>query len=208
MPRYVGIIWPAVICSACALLMRLPTRPFRWIAITLVLGLNVTQSIARLTADTEPPFDRLAADVAAAPQAQLTYLQSIPELFGAASKYYLSQYSNDPMDLRKFRVGPNGRPFVPNPRPGDPWEGWGLTINYDLPAKKILDDLKQHPQTKRIVVWEMPGFSLFSSPLSQQVAKGLGPDWHLASDREFHRRMYWTWGEMTILHRKEFVKEP
>src|SRR5262249_27349789 len=47
-PRYLGMLWPAVAIAACAVLMRLPTRPLRWSAIGLLLAMNIAQATARI----------------------------------------------------------------------------------------------------------------------------------------------------------------
>ena len=62
MPRYVGFVWIAFCIVLCTLLMRLPTRPLRIIAVTLVVGVNLAQFSGRLFAGTEPPLDRVARD--------------------------------------------------------------------------------------------------------------------------------------------------
>src|SRR5256885_904205 len=53
---------PAFAIVMAALLMRLPTRPLRWGAIALLVGVNLTQFAGRVSAS-EPPTDRLARDL-------------------------------------------------------------------------------------------------------------------------------------------------
>ena len=66
MPRYLGFVLPAAIVLAAAGLGRLPTRPLRWGAIALVVGINLAGFGRRVVADTEPPADRAMADLALA----------------------------------------------------------------------------------------------------------------------------------------------
>ena len=66
MPRYVAIVFPAFAIAVAALLMRLPTRPLRGLAVAVLLGANLTNAFARMHCGSEPPVDRMAADIAAA----------------------------------------------------------------------------------------------------------------------------------------------
>src|SRR5262249_39113097 len=62
-PRSLGVIWPALAIGACTLLMRLPTRWVRGAALVFLLGVNLTQGLAHIFADCEPPIDVMVADI-------------------------------------------------------------------------------------------------------------------------------------------------
>src|SRR5262249_21372872 len=66
MPRYLGIIWPALIIAVSVILLRIPTRAVRIGAISFIVAVNLALYSARVFAGTEPPVDRIAADVWAA----------------------------------------------------------------------------------------------------------------------------------------------
>lgn len=66
MPRYLGFVWPAFAIALCVLLMRLPARPLRAAALGLLVAVNLAQFSARVWGGSEPPTDRLTADIAAA----------------------------------------------------------------------------------------------------------------------------------------------
>jgi len=62
MPRYLGVLWPAGVISAATLLLRLPTRTLRCLAIALLLGINLLRPTRHLRAG-EAPIDQMARDV-------------------------------------------------------------------------------------------------------------------------------------------------
>ena len=63
MPRYMGFVWIAFWAVLVSLLMRLPTRGFRYAAVGLLVAVNLAQFSARLFAGTEPPLQRVAAEI-------------------------------------------------------------------------------------------------------------------------------------------------
>src|SRR5436305_10997237 len=78
MPRYIAFGWPAFAIAICALIMRLPTRPVRWLAIVLLLGVNLAQAWGRMFAGSEPPIDHIMHDLWAAQESNdtvRTYVQ-------------------------------------------------------------------------------------------------------------------------------------
>jgi hypothetical protein len=209
-PRYLGMIWPAVAIAACALLMRLPTRALRWSAIGLLLGLNVTQATARIVACTEPPADRMAADVAAAQTGDTrTWLSEIIQVAvgdrmsnqAAQVRYYFAQIAPQrphPQDFREL-------PFAPS---GKVWEPWGLTLWYDQPPRNIAREVQQAaPQIKRIVLWEIiaRGGPL-PQPDNDELLRLLGNDWQRKSEQVYPVRLHWTWSELATWRRREYVK--
>jgi hypothetical protein len=66
MPRYLGFAFPAFAIVLIALLLRLPTKPLRFGAVALLLGVNLTQFAVRVWGGSEPVTHRLAADIATA----------------------------------------------------------------------------------------------------------------------------------------------
>ena len=68
-PRYIGFIWPAFAMGVAAIIMRLPTRPVRIMAIVFLLGVNLVIAGMRIIGQTEPPVDLMASDTVAAQDA-------------------------------------------------------------------------------------------------------------------------------------------
>jgi len=62
-PRYLGLLWPAIIIGVTVLLLRLPTRPLRIAAVGLLIGINLLGGVARIVIDSEPPYPVAAADI-------------------------------------------------------------------------------------------------------------------------------------------------
>jgi hypothetical protein len=208
-PRYLGMIWPAVAIAVCALLMRLPTRPLRWSAVAVLLALNVAQATARILAGTEPPADRMAADVAAAQGSggeTRTWLNEILQVAvgdrmsnqAAQVRYYLAQIAPQrphPQDFREL-------PFAPS---GKLWEPWKLTLWYDQPPRNIARETQAAPQIKRIIVWDVIARGGPQSD-NDELLRLLGNDWQRKSEQIYPVRLHWTWSDLATWRRREYVK--
>jgi 4-amino-4-deoxy-L-arabinose transferase-like glycosyltransferase len=215
MPRYLGMCWPAIAIAACALLLRLPMA-IRYVAVALLIGVNLAQSSARIFAGTEPPNDRIYRDIASAQPAKngvqtgtRTYLfQMTPfnigapgtlGILGAAGRYYLSDAAGMAVHPREVRS------FGAFPRPGIPLEPWKFTFALDEPPRHIADDLKQHPRIKHLIIWEQinrPGVET----IADRLAILLGPEWHETHENLFDGRVHWTWENLYTLRRREYVR--
>jgi hypothetical protein len=208
-PRYLGMIWPAIAIAACALLLRLPTRPLRYTAIALFIALNLTQAIARITARTEPPADRIAADVAASQDIRAgqptgtdtrTWLDGIMGFAvgdrmsnaDAQLRYYLAQASGQHVTPRDFRD-------TPYPVSGALWKPWDLRLLYNRSPRDIAHDLEASPHIRRAVIWD-GGIG------NEEITRQLGPAWRLAGEQTFKYRLHWTWSEFRQYRRREFVR--
>jgi hypothetical protein len=218
MPRYVGMCWPAVAIAACALLLRLPTRPLRYAAVGLLLVVNVGQSAARVFAGSEPPLDRIYADVTAAQEAldkkptgttTRTYLLQLNPfnlgspgsfgLFGMTGRYYLSIAAGVPIHPLEFRS------FGSAPQPGKPWEPWKFTFAIDESPKQIAADLQNSPQISRVILWER--METGTEAPSDHIAALMGPAWKCIHENTFTGRVHWDWQELYTLRRREYVKQ-
>ena len=218
MPRYVGMCWPAVAIAACALLLRLPTRPLRCAAVALLLAVNVGQSAARVFAGNEPPLDRIYTDVTAAQETlrnkptgttTRTYLQELNffnigspgsfGLFGMTGRYYLSVAAGVPVHPLEFRS------FGSAPQPGKPWEPWKFTFALNDSPKDIVEDLKKSPRITRVILWERDEMS--AKAPSDRVAALLGPGWTCIHENTFTGRVHWDWQELYTLRRREYVRQ-
>jgi hypothetical protein len=211
-PRYLGMIWPAVAIALCSLFARLPTRALRWSAIGLLLALNVAQATARIFAGTEPPADRMAADVAAAQGSSSetrTWLNEILQVAvgdrmsnqAAQVRYYLAQIAPQrphPQDFRELPFSPSGKL----------WEPWKLTLWYDQLPRNIAREIQAAPQIKRIIVWDI--MMARGGPLAQsdddELLRLVGNDWQRKSEQIYPVRLHWTWSELATWRRREYIK--
>jgi hypothetical protein len=214
MPRYLGILWPAVAITACALLARLPTRPLRYAAVTLLIGLNVAQATARLTVGTEPPSNLIADDIAASqdhagrPANTRAYLFGFSEMAmpspGSLSfltwqmRYYLSQHSDAHITPREFKFSPLAVPSMA--------KVWHLKFWNDLRPLAAAADANGSPSLRRVIIWERLRQYGDATGAAADFAQKLGPDWRLASDRTFVGRDHWTWNNLWFLRRREYVR--
>ena len=230
MPRYVGMVWPAVAIAACALLLRLPTWPLRYAAVGLLLAVNFGQSTARLFAGSEPPLDRVYADLTASQEnihgkptgtTTRTYLSQMSQftlphpgsisVFAMTGRYYLSLAAKVPIQPEEFRS------FSSSPKSGEAWEPWKFKFNIDEPPKSIVANLQKSTGITRVIFWEklekLPPEGTSGSEVklskgtSNSVAPLLGPEWKLFDEKIFHGRVHWTWQDLYVVRRREYVKQ-
>ncbi len=223
MPRYVGMVWPAVGIAACALLLRLPTWPLRYAAVGLLLAVNLGQSAARLFAGSEPPLDRVYADLTASQEnlhgkptgtTTRTYLSQMSQFtlphpgslsaFTMTGRYYLSLAAAVPIHPEEFRA------FGSMPRSGEVWEPWKFKFNFDESPKSIVAGLQKSTDITRAIFWDklekiLPEGKL-SNGTSDAVAPLIGPEWKLRDEKIFHGRVHWTWQDLYVVRRREYVK--
>jgi 4-amino-4-deoxy-L-arabinose transferase-like glycosyltransferase len=207
MPRYVGMCWPAVAIAACSLLLRVPTRFFRYTAIGLFLAVNMTQAGARIFTQNEPPMDKIYADIAAGQKADTrTYLSHMTPMnighpgslgiFGMSGRYYLTQVAGVPIKPLEFRD------FGSYPRGGLPWKPWNFKFAVDEAPQRIADELKSSPAVNRAIIWEALEESRSST--SDSVTELIGPGWKRVDEKIFHGRFHWTWEDLYTVRRREY----
>jgi 4-amino-4-deoxy-L-arabinose transferase-like glycosyltransferase len=211
-PRYLGFMWPAAGVGIAALLMRLPTRPVRIAAVTFFCAANLFVFGMRMRLWTEPPIDKLAADVWAAqgPAAQVRTYDDIhaggiavamtnlgvTDTKIAGGRYYLQMWSeHQPMSPDEFERSLS-------PRAVHPYE-----LRQNLPPPAVRFDLAHAPASvDRAVFWSQlfPGQPLASDPYRSAVP----PGWRLASEDVYPVRMVWYWQEYWKWVRREYVRGP
>ncbi len=208
-PRYIGIIWPAVGVGVAALLMRLPTRPVRAAAVAFFCLANLFMIGMRMVLWTEPPIDRLAADIWAAqdPNGTVrTYDNIIRGGIAVAQtnlgvdatkitggRYYLQMLSNrQPMSPDLFEQSLS--PKVANP--------YVLRERYD--AGVVAHDLRKADGVQHIVLWSQlfPGERLGFDPYRSAIPGGF----RLAREEVFPVRVIWDWREYWKWVRREYVR--
>ncbi len=193
MPRYLGIIWPAVMLAASALLLRLPTRPLRYAAIGLLLAANLGQGLFRVLGPTEPPVDRIAADISAfkddessAVYVQRVYTGGSPGtggLFSLAGKYYLWLQQRPPMGVKDARE-----------RSIESLFHLQTLLNWDALSRV----LKNKPQVRRLIVWD------FLRPPAAGAAALADDGWQKISQTIVPVRLFWNWQLLGEYRRSEW----
>jgi hypothetical protein len=204
MPRYVAVVWPAFAIAVVLLLHRVPGRYLRHTALGFLLAFNVVQTIAMLVIDTQPPLDRIAADIDAAkpPEGEASGtrtflmlskgqpLRTHPWLDHRGLRYYLCV-------LNRLRPGPEAfssdefdRPFRMRP----------------ATREAIERELKSSPGVQRVIVWDR--LDERSTPVTDRtVLDAAGPGWSLAEQTVSRRRQGVTWREVMVLRRRVFVRQ-
>ena len=201
MPRYLGIVWPAFGIASAMLLMRLPTRPVRWVAIALVMLVNVVVCGARVFADTEPPTSQIAADILAdqRPDSSVrTYVESNAlKLFGGSNyastspgPYYMYVLSKTPTTPEDY----SRRVF----------ETFHFRSLRGSAENIVPREVAANSQLQRLIVWDRSNEDGASG--SDAVLDHLGPEWKQVDDHVFIYREHWTWSQRGAFHRREYQR--
>ena len=216
-PRYLGFAWPIFAVTVAVLLWRLPSRAVRWGALALMVGLNLGQHAARLYAGSEPPSDRVAADLLVA--------------------------RDEPAVGLFLRVNPPGNRDGGPGGPGAPGGGYPISLpttyyaaladgartwsvgefrswrGYTLYAAPFSGLARLPPEQfvaavareagddenlRRLVVWT-------SSDYGEEIAAdpfidALGDRWRPVSLETFPVRDHWTWERFNLVHRREYQR--
>jgi hypothetical protein len=192
-PRYMGFITPMLCVAAAAMLMRLPSRWFRTVAIVFLLGLNLGVASFRIIGQTEPPVDLMASDAFAAQDISShalfwTHLKASREnpggenIYGEPGQYYLQLLEDKPTDPIQFMTAMKQRP------------SHGLRV---MPWDRGIP-----PDIDRIILWSQYD----SNGLSQIPDPNPPAGWILKEDRWFIARDCWIWKDLAQYRRSVFVK--
>jgi hypothetical protein len=197
-PRYMGFIWPAIALTTGALIMRLPTRSLRGLAILIVVGINVSFGFGRIFGHTEPPTDKMARDVYDAQRdtsRTRTYTNirtsgpgpSDGTLQTFAGMYYLQMNAwTQPMSPTQFRESLSG--FV-------------FRDSYDDSA--IADDVARAPQITHVIVWDE--FDTRPGEITDTLLPLL-PGWNIHSEKWYPLRTYWGWEDRSYFRRRDYIR--
>jgi hypothetical protein len=212
--RYIGIVWPAIWIAAAALILRLPTRPLRILAILFITAANLTNGVARYLVQTQVPYDRVFADIwLAQPGAKVrTYFDlNGTSFFGEAglpvSEYWrpmvaynanlAARHSTNPTDFR------TGKTWPFNYGPMMTWFESAVVYRPYTDSDQIKADVSNSPGIQRIIIWKMET----GMPIpAAQTQKQLGPQWQLIHDEQINQYWYWTWQIRPSFRRLEFAR--
>jgi hypothetical protein len=204
MPRYLAVVWPAFAIAVVLLLHRLPGRYLRHTALGFLLAANLAQTVAMLVVDTQPPLDRIAADIDAGKP---------PEGDDGDTRTFLMLSKDQPLrthpwldhrGLRYYLCVRNGL------RPGP--EAFG-SDEFDRPfhlrpasREAMTRELTRSPHVQRVIVWDR--LDERSTPVSNRaVLDSAGEGWSLAEETAWRRRQGVTWREVMVLRRRVFVRD-
>ncbi|HEV8606954.1 MAG TPA: glycosyltransferase family 39 protein [Tepidisphaeraceae bacterium] len=203
MPRYMAFAWPAFAIIICALILRLPTRPLRYLAIALLLGVNLAQTWGRMFHGGEPPIDHIMHDLWAAESSNDT-LRTYVAPGGSTNHPGGGNISNNP-----------GRYYLSIER-GAAWHpshylntdiSSVLTVRQQTSPYAISADLRRAPTVDRIIIWERFAQQPDPAP-TDLVLNQLGSSWQKQSEDYFPVHFHWNWSELYVARRKIYVKKP
>jgi hypothetical protein len=207
-PRYLGIIWPAVIVAAAVLFMRLPTRPLRVVAVVLFVVVNLGQFAGRVFAASEPPVDRMVRDV--------VDTRAITD--GSTRMYYNVQRPS-----LEAGLGPGtGVLSMPTARyywlimtgtqsQPDEVRGFDSRLDRNFPrsfgqlSNTIKTDVQRNARLTKLIVWD--SFDPKRRDSRDKVLETLGSGWTRESEELAVAREHWTWKELFGTRRRVYVKK-
>jgi len=203
MPRYLGVIFPAVTIAAAGLLARVPTLPLRTAAIVTLIGLNLTQGWARILADTQPPYDRLAADLIAgrAEDSDTRTVLNVPGNGGLRGRWFdggdVAYYLAVQTDAEHGERGPDRRELLRT-----------YWARHNLAPSDLAAAVDQSPQVMRIVVWEAFDHQTHADALDGRdpYLDALGPGWRLVKRQRIAERQFWNWRWLGWYRRSVYEK--
>ena len=206
LPRYLGVIWPAVAIAVATLFLRLPTRRCACSRSGCSSRSICCNSPGAVFGQSEPPTALLAHDVinAQAKDATTRTYTKLSRLPGVepgegvigspAFRYYLAAVSDVPVEPSLFQLGPYRRGGV-NAKYEDRFRFWPPVQNPMMQAfinlrTFIPQDLKASPSIQRIVVWEL--FEPKDADLAlQDRLKPQLPGWRTVSQQRFDAYDHW-----------------
>jgi hypothetical protein len=211
MPRYFGLIVPALFVLAAILILRLPTRPIRALAAVVFVAVNMYQFGGRVFGGSEPPVDRMVAD-------SIAWRKSASD-DGTLKMYYNVRHPNTTMGLgpgtgvlsmptaRYYWVIQTGSPTHP-----DEIRGFGSPIDSRFPPTtssptQIKNDVARNPKLSKLIVWD--SFDTNKGDSIDKTLAALAPNWQKeGADELFYARDHWTWRDSMTIRRRVFVRNP
>jgi 4-amino-4-deoxy-L-arabinose transferase-like glycosyltransferase len=199
--RYLGIMLPAVLIGIAMLIERLPVALLRQIAVGLLIVPNLVQFALHLTAQSNPPLDWIAMDVARARSSSGrvrtilalssldpddTGLEGRGGLFDFPGKYYLSRALGLTLSPQVLRAP-------------DSWQQFDLELGGKLNAMKTLGD---DPGVREVVVWRDGD----EPDAADAMRAALGPEWSHRPSETFEIRDYWCWRRTFRCARETFAR--
>lgn len=210
MPRYLGVVWPAVAIASAVLLLRVPTRPLRWGLVALFVGINLAQFHGRVTAS-EPPTDLFAAAVARSYEPDTTF-RAYTRLFfrgrhapgeglwdSPSMRYYLTLLGKRPIWPQGFRDW--------NPNDGPVYDTWNFPGRTRRSFEQfILRDVRRNPRLQEIEVWQT--LEPNEVDLTDRLLEQLGNEWERIGERRFIARDHWTWMHYYDVRQRTYRRKP
>lgn len=187
MPRYLGIVYPAVIVATAALLLRLPTWPLRTLAIVAFVAVNLAQGLARIEVGTEPPYAQVAQDLweTYTTHKATTVAVNLEDADGEEGRDWTRQWIMD-----YYMYAESGWVPAPELRKASPRRVLHYRVNVDM--DRIRRGLERRPELSRIILWERFN-GLIPAPAGDPVLDALSGQLQRTDERLYRTHQFWTW---------------
>ncbi len=212
-PRYLGFIWPAVAIVTAVLLVRLPVWPLRWAAIMAFCAANLFVAWHRVYDPNEPPLDRIVADIYMGTDQKSsvrTFVKPV-RMSGGPGAGSL-EYGVGPYYAYSSRTD-----LVLSPSIVAHWNMNYLPLPNITVAPRLIGYLvRNSTHVNRVITWQ-PIYPSSDLPADENatlpdpnepdaVLRRLGSKWKLEREEMFPVRYHWSWGELYVYRRREYVK--
>ncbi len=199
MPRYVGVVWPAVTITMALIIGRLPSRFPQVIVITALCALNLGQHIAHVYMDNEPRLDLMAHDMVQGIQRDdmKVYVRDRGRIAAPAmasvsdnvGRYYLAMRLGGTYSPREMHKGSTESM---------------ITINRPFSSGAVAAEMRSSKAINRIVLWDK--LSAASGENATEIQQAMGADWVLRGQWTQEIWRHWNWQHIDTLRRLEFVR--
>ncbi len=175
----------------------------RWLAIALLLGVNLAQAWGRMFAGSEPPIDHIMHDMWTAEVSNDT-VRTYVQPGGSSNHPGGGNIQNNPG--RYYLSIERGAAWTPTHYQNAEISSV-LTVRQQTSPYAIAADLRRYPSVNKIIIWER--FAEKPDPSNPDlVLNQLGSSWQKQSEEYFPVRFHWNWSELYIARRRIYVKKP
>lgn len=206
MPRYLGIVFVPLTVAIAALLMRLPTWPLRLAAAALFVGANLTQGLARIVVDTEPPAAELASDQWRTRTQRDAFLLAVELGDGGRDQRRERDWARPDWRGEFYLASVSG--WLPT-RKMQQHRPFRQLIRYERrrSPEQLAALAQQRPDLRTIVLWQKHSHDA-QLDATDPLGDVLGEAWTLTHDRIYRTRQFWTWRVGDVYRRREYNRSP
>jgi hypothetical protein len=203
MPRYVGVVVPAFLVLCAVLILRLPTWWLRSLAIALFVVINLSQYTARVFTPSEPPSDRIAADILAASPADESTVRTYVSMRHRGAEPGMGTYPSGPTAYYLWLE--TRLPDVPaiSVRHGS-YPSGRIRIFEQVEPSAIARNLERTQRIDRVIVWTSYDWNAVDT--TDPIADALRGRFRRVSDDCIPAYDHWRWMKLYNLRRSEYVR--
>ena len=202
MPRYVGVVYPAFAIAIAVLIARLPSPWLRGGALVVFIVINMGNFYARVFTPSEPPVDRIAADIIRSHQSTGNTFRTYVAVRHRGAEPGMGTFPSSPAsyylwleaDLPNFR----GRDVRWGRYPPE-LRVWEVTDPF-----AVARDLERSDKIERFVVWS--SFDFDATEITDPVQDKLAGKFRRVSDEVTPVFDHTRWMHLYNMRRREYVR--